>query len=144
MGKVGIHAFLQMKTHVYGRDQKGGEPSALSPCMTSTNMMLMRKDAAQIGPAGKSPRKRTEETGSQPWEVRDRHKTAREQRMEAKEQIRPSHSGRYMKAVLNHQAHLYPRITLLAGPPLKGQSAMALAVHSLVEWTGSHHSCAVV
>ena len=88
MGKVGIHAFLQMKTHICGMDQKGGEPSALSPHMTSTNMMLMRRDVAQIGPAGKSPRKRTEETGLQLWEVRDLHKTAREQRMDAKEQIK--------------------------------------------------------
>lgn len=133
MGKVGIHAFLQMKTHICGMDQKGGEPSALSPHMTSTNMMLMRRDVAQIGPAGKSPRKRTEETGLQLWEVRDLHKTAREQRMDAKEQIRPRHSGCYMKAVLNHQPHLYSRIIPLAGPPLKGQRAMALAVHSLVE-----------
>ena len=133
MGKVGIHAFLQMKTHICGMDQKGGEPSALSPHMTSTNMMLMRRDVAQIGPAGKSPRKRTEETGLQPWEVRDLHKRAREQRMDAKEQIRPRHSGCYMKAVLNHQPHLYSRIIPLAGPPLKGQRAMALAVHSLVE-----------
>ena len=133
MGRVGIHAFLQMKTHIYGTDQKGGEPSALSPCMTSTNMMLMRRDVVQIGPAGKSPRKHTEETGSQPWEVRDPHKTAGEQRMDAKEQIRPRHSGCCMDAVLNHQPHLYPQVIPLAGPPLKGQRAMALAVHSLVE-----------
>lgn len=112
VGKVGTHALLQMKTHIYGREQEGGEPSALSPCMTSTNMMLMRKDAAQVGPVGKSPRKRTEETSSQPWEVSDPHRTAREQRTEAKAQIRPRHSGCYVKAVLNHQPYLYPQITI--------------------------------
>ena len=81
------------------------------PRMTSTNMMLMRKDAAQVGLAGKS-QKRTEETGSQPWEVSDPHRTAREQRTDAKEQIRLRHPGCYMKAVLNYQPYLYPQITI--------------------------------
>lgn len=111
MGKVGTHALLQMKTHIYGRDQEGGTP-VLSAPMTSTDTMFMRKDAAQVGLSGKSPRKRTEETGSQPWEVSDPHRTAREQRTDAKEQIRPRHSGCYMKEVLNYQPYLYPQITI--------------------------------